>query len=91
MRLGRRKTGCFQDRSYKLIVKPWHLIEKFTVLNVVAFLVTAKLHIVGHHLLLRDVFEYQEVGVILVIIVASSGLPALIIEKALSTRMSSTH
>lgn len=91
MRLSGGKTGSFQDWPNELIVKPWHLIEKFAVLNVVTFLVTAKLHIVGNHLFLWDVFEYQEVGVILVIIVASAGLPALIIEEALSTRMSSTH
>ena len=57
----------------------------------IAFLVTAKLHIVGYHLFLWDVFENQEVWMILVIIIAGTGLPALATEEALSTRMCSTH
>lgn len=56
----------------------------------VGFLVTVELHSISHHLLLRDVFEYKEFGIILIVVI-STRLIVLIVVKALGARMCTTH
>jgi len=51
------KISGFQFRPNQFVVKSKHFIEEFTVFDVVAFLVSVKLHRVGDHLLIGDVLE----------------------------------
>ena len=57
----------------------------------VTFLVAIKLHIVRNHLLFCDVFENQEIRLVLVVEVVRSRCVCLIIEEPLAARMCSTH
>ena len=57
----------------------------------VAFLVTVELHCVRHHLLLWNILKNQEVRMVFIVVIIRSGGSGLIIEKSLSTRMSTTH
>lgn len=72
MRLRWSKASCLKHGSNQLIIKPWHFIKKLTILDVVTFLVTIKLHIICDHLLFCDVFENQKIRLILVVEVAGS-------------------
>ena len=91
MRLGRREASCLQDRSNQLIIKSQHLIQQFTILNMVAFLVTVELHRVRHHLFLRYVFEHEEVRVVFIVVIIGAGRASLIIEKALTAGVRPAH
>ncbi len=61
MRFCGGKVRRLQNRPYQLIIEPQHLIEQFAVLNVIALLVTVKLHRISHHLLFCDWFENEEI------------------------------
>ena len=92
MRLCCREACRLQHGSDQFIIKPQHTVQKLAVVDVVGFLVTVELHSIGHHLLLRDVFEYKEFGIILiVVIIVSTRLIVLIVVKALGARMCTTH
>jgi len=67
VRLGGCEPSSFKHRSNELVVKSEHLIQQLTVLNMVTLLVTIELHVVGHHLFFRDIFEHKEVGLVFVI------------------------
>jgi hypothetical protein len=60
---------------------------------VVGLLVTVELHGIGNHLFLRNVFENQELGVVLIIVIKiiGAGLIGLIVEEALRSGVRSTH
>lgn len=59
----------------------------------IRLLVTVELHGIGHHLFLRNVFENQELGVVLIIVIKIivTSLIGLIVEEALCTGVRSTH
>lgn len=90
MRLCCREACRLQHRSDQFIIKPQHTVQKLAVVDVVGFLVTVELHSISHHLLLRDVFEYKEFGIILIVVI-STRLIVLIVVKALGARMCTTH
>ena len=69
MALGGCKVGIFEDGANQLVVESEHLEKQFAVFNVVAFLVAVKLDCVRYQLLVRDVFEYEEIRLILVVII----------------------
>ena len=48
MRLGWREATSLQDRSDELVIKTEHLVQEFTVLDMVALLITIELHVVCH-------------------------------------------
>jgi len=58
---------------------------------VVASLVSVKLDGIGHHLFVCDILEYQEIGLVLIVVVTGLGACTLTIEKALGTSMSTAH
>lgn len=89
--LGSGETCCFEHRSDQLIVKTEHFIQELAVLNMIGLLVTVELHSVRYHLLLRNVFEHQEVGVVFVVVIIWSWRAALVVEKSLATWVSSAH
>jgi len=90
MRLCCGEACRLQHRSDQFIIKPQHTVQKLAVVDVVGFLVTVELHSISHHLLLRDVFEYKEFGIILIVVI-STRLIVLIVVKALGARMCTTH
>ena len=90
MRLCCREACRLQHGSDQFIIKPQHTVQKLAVVDVVGFLVTVELHSISHHLLLRDVFEYKEFGIILIVVI-STRLIVLIVVKALGARMCTTH
>lgn len=69
VRLGRGKSCRLEHRPDQFVIESQHLEEKLTVFNMVALLVTIELHRVRHHLLLRDVFEDQELRIVFVVVV----------------------
>jgi hypothetical protein len=86
------KTVSLRHWSYKLIIKPQHFIKKFTVFNMIAFLISVKLHSVRYHLFFSYSFENNVFWLwifwaTLILLWASR----LAVEEALCNCMWSTH
>ena len=91
MRLSRSEIRRLQYRPNQLVIESQHLVQKFTVFDVVASLVTVKLDSVGHQLFVSDVLENQEIRLVLIVVVTGLGATSLTVEKALGTSMSTAH
>lgn len=91
MRLSRSEIGCLQNRPNELVIESQHLVQKFTVFDVVASLVTVELDSIGDQLFVRDVLENQEIGLVLIVVVTGLGAISLTTKKALGTSVSTTH
>ena len=87
MRLSRCELRSFQDGSDGLVVESKHLVQQFTIFNMVTLLVSIELHGVRDHLLLCNVFEDDEILCIFAIEVAGARAIGLIIEETRSTTM----
>ena len=90
MGLGGGKPGCLQHRPDQLVIEPQHLVEKFTVLNMVTFLVSVELHCIGYQLLVGNVFENEEIRLVLVVEIVALRL-ASSVEETVRASMGSTH
>ena len=65
------KASIFQNWSNEFVIKPEHFKQQFTILNMIALLVSVKLNSVCDHLFWVDVFEDQEVRVVFVVVISS--------------------
>ena len=87
MALGWSKASIFQDWSNEFVIKSEHFKQQFTILNMVALLVSVELNSICDHLFRVDVFEDQEVRVVFVVVV-SCLIRTLAIEETTSTMCS---
>ena len=72
MRLGRRESSGLEHRPDQFVIESWHFVQELAILDMVTLLVAIKLHITRYHLLFCDIFENQEVGLVLVVEVIRS-------------------
>jgi hypothetical protein len=61
VRLSGSETCGLQHGSDELVIESEHFEQKLTIFNVITFLVPVKLHVVSDQLLVRDIFEDQEI------------------------------
>lgn len=90
MRLGCSETSSLEHGSNEFVVESKHLVKEFTVLNVVRLLVAIELHVVGDHLLVWNVLEHKEIGLVLVVVVVWLGTTRLV-EEPLGASMWPRH
>ena len=90
VRLCRSEPGCLKHRSNELVIESQHLVQELTVLDMITFLVSVKLHIVGDHLLISNVLENEEVRLVLIVeVVALRRVGS--VEETVGASMGSAH
>ena len=84
------KVSNLKHWSNKLVIESKHLEEKLTILNMITLLIAVKLHCISNHLLFRDIFEWEIIWVIFIVIITRLWIVTIIEESRTST-VGATH
>ena len=90
MRFSCSKTSSFKHRSDQFVIESQHFIKKLTVLDVIAFLISVKLHVIRYHLFIGNIFKHKEIRLVFVIKIVRLR-PICLIEKSISSSMRTRH
>ena len=90
VRLSGGETTGLKHWSNEFVVESQHLVQEFTILNVVRLLVAIELHVVGYHLFVWNVLEHKEIWLVLVVVVVRLGTASLV-KEALGASVRPRH